>query len=120
MKNPNDTPPSGVDEWGRDPSVQAMRRVFAAMEAAQKEFIQKVGLSPFDPRMRRWRERALAAFDVSWARTARTGVQLNETDTGALYVHCLGRIISREGMEVPREVPSPSENIEKLLKGVLS
>ena len=106
------------DEWDRDPSVRAMRRVFAAMEAAQKEFIKNLDLSIFDPRMRRWRERALAAFDASWARTARTGVELSETETGALYIHCLGRIMTREGMEVPPEILPGSEKLQKILKEV--
>ena len=42
------TPAQQADEFGRDPSVRAMRRVFSAMEAAQKEFIMNLGLSPFD------------------------------------------------------------------------
>jgi hypothetical protein len=104
-----------ADEWGRDPSVRAMRRVFAAMEAAQREFIKNVGLSPFDPRMRRWRERALAAFDASWAQAARTGVQLSETETGALYVHCLGKIMSGEGIDVPAEILPRSEKLKVIL-----
>jgi hypothetical protein len=39
MKNRNGASPSEVDEWVRDPSVRAMRRVFAAMEAAQRESV---------------------------------------------------------------------------------
>jgi hypothetical protein len=107
-----------TDEWGRDPSVQAMRRVFAAMEAAQREFIKNVGLSPLDPRMRRWRERALAAFDASWAQAARTGAQLSETETGAVYVLCLGKIMNREGIDVPAEILPRSEKLQKILKEV--
>lgn len=118
MKNPNDASPSEVDEWGRDPSVRAMRRVFAAMEAAQREFIKNVGVSAFDPRMRRWRERALAAFDASWARNARTGVLLSETEAGALYVHCLGKIMNREGIDVPAEILPRSEKLQKILREV--
>ena len=109
---------TGPDEWGSDPSVQAMRRVFAAMEAAQKEFIRSLDLSPFDPRMRRWRERALAAFDASWARTARTSAELSETEAGALYIHCLGRIMTGEGMEVPPEILPGSEKLQKILREV--
>jgi hypothetical protein len=106
------------DEWGGDPSVRAMRRVFAAMEAAQKEFIANLGLSPFDSRLRRWRERTLAAFDSSWARAAGAGVELSEEDAGALYVRCLGKILTREGMDVPSEVFPKSEKIEKILREV--
>ncbi|NTV56500.1 MAG: hypothetical protein HGA74_04365 [Deltaproteobacteria bacterium] len=117
-EDPEQSPATGPDEWGRDPTVRAMRRVFAAMEKEQKEFINNLGLSPLDPRMRRWRERALAAFDASWARNARTGVQLSETETGALYVHCLGNIMNREGIDVPAEILPRSEKLQKILREV--
>jgi hypothetical protein len=106
---------SGSDEWGRDPSVRAMRRVFAAMEEAQKEFIRKVGLSPFDPRLRRWRERALVAFEASWVRAARGGIELSETEAGALYVQCLGKIMTKEGMNVLPEILPESERLKEIL-----
>jgi len=89
------------DEWGGDPSVRAMRRVFAAMESAQEGFFRELGIAPFDPRLRSWRRRALAAFDASWARAVRTGLELSEEDAGALYAGCLGKILAREGMDVP-------------------
>ncbi|MBP1739046.1 MAG: uncharacterized protein H6Q48_1339 [Deltaproteobacteria bacterium] len=117
-EDPEQSPATGPDEWGIDPTVRAMRRVFAAMEKEQKEFINNLGLSPLDPRMRRWRERALAAFDASWARNARTGVQLSETETGALYVHCLGNIMNREGIDVPAEILPRSEKLQKILREV--
>ena len=105
-------------DWGKDPSVRAMRRVFAAMEAAQKEFTQNLGVSPYDQRLRRWRERALAAFEASWARSARAGMELTETEAGALYVHCLGKIMSREGVEVPPEILPQSGKLNKILREV--
>lgn len=106
------------DKWGRDPSVRAMRRVFAAMEAAQKEFTENLGVSPYDQRLRRWRDRALAAFEASWAQSARAGVELTETEAGALYVHCLGKIMSREGVEVPPEILPQSGKLKKILREV--
>ena len=118
MKNPDDIPSSQGDEWGRDPSVQVMRRVFAAMEAAQKEFIKNLGVSPYDHRLRRWRERARAAFDASWARTARSGVELSEREAGAIYVHCLGKIMTTEGMDAPPETLPQSEKLKKILREV--
>jgi putative tricarboxylic transport membrane protein len=83
MRSPKETAATQGDEWGRDPSVRAMRRVFAAMEKAQKEFINTLGFSPFDPRMRQWRERALAAFDASWARSGRAGAALATAAIGS-------------------------------------
>ena len=116
MEDPEQSPATEPDEWGRDPSVRAMRRVFAAMEKAQKAFIRSLDLFPFDPRLRRWRERALAAFDASWARAARAGVELIETEAGALYVHCLGKVMSGEGMDVPAEILPRNEKLAKLLR----
>jgi len=112
-----ENPRTTTDEFGRDPSVRAMRRVFAAMEAAQGEFIVNLGLPLFDQRLRRWRERALAVFEASWARTARSGVELSETEAGALYVHCLGKIMTREGMDLPENLlPKFSDTNPRHLK----
>lgn len=120
MRNPDETAGAREHDWGKDPSVRAMRKVFAAMEATQREFIRNLGLSPFDRRLRRWRERALPAFDASWARSARADLELSETETGALYVHCLGRIMSREGMEIPAEILPRSEKLARLLREVFA
>jgi hypothetical protein len=113
-----ESPATRPDEWGREPSVRAMRRVFAAMEAAQKEFIRNLGLSPFDQRLRRWRERALGVFDVLWARAAGADVELSEEEAGALYVQCLGKTMTREGMDIPLEIFPQSEKLKKILKEV--
>ena len=118
MKNQNDIANTQGDEWGRDPAVRGMRRVFSAMDTAQKEFIKNLGLTPYDHRLRRWRERALAAFDASWARTARTGVEFGETEAGSLYVHCLGKIMTTEGMDIPPETLPQSEKLKKILREV--
>ena len=115
MEDPQQSPATEPDDWGKDPSVRAMRRVFAAMEKAQKEFLKNLGLSPFDPRMRRWRARALAAFDAAWARSARAGVELGESEAGTLYVHCLGKIMTREGMEVPAGILPQSGKFKEIL-----
>ena len=118
VEEPEENSSRGSDEWGRDPSVRTMRRVFASMEGAQKRLMKDMGLSPFDQRLRRWRERALAAFEASWARSARAGVELGEGEAGALYVHCLGKIMTREGVDVPAETLPRSEKLVKLLREV--
>jgi hypothetical protein len=113
-----ESPATRPDEWGGDPSVRAMRRVFAAMEAAQKELIENLGLSPFDLRLRHWRERARAAFDASWARAAGGGLELSEEESGALYVRCLGKIMAMDGMDVPSEIFPQSAKLDKILKEI--
>ena len=119
VDDPEESSRTTADEFDGDPSVRTMRRVFSALEAAQKEFIMELGLSPFDHRLRRWRERTLAVFEASWARSARGGLELSETEAGALYVHCFGKIMAREGMVVPPELLPQSEKIKKILREVL-
>jgi len=118
VEDPEERPTAGLDDWGRDPSVRAMRRMFAAMEAAQKGFINHLGLSLFDDRLRRWRERALGAFEASWGRSAAAGLELSETEAGALYVHCLGKIMARDGVDVPAGVLPKSEKVAKIVREV--
>jgi hypothetical protein len=118
MDNLRESPAPRHDEWGEDPSVRMMRRVFAAMEAAQKEFIENLGLSPFDQRLRRWRERALGVFDALWARAAGAGLELSVEEAGAFYVQCLGKTMIRDGMDVPPGILPRSEKLEKILKEV--
>jgi hypothetical protein len=35
----------GFDEWGRDPGVKCMRRVFAKMDAVSRAFLEACGVS---------------------------------------------------------------------------
>ena len=53
---------SNGDKWGEDPSVRAMRQVFQRMEVAQKELLGGLGISPFNPNLRGWRECARAGI----------------------------------------------------------
>ena len=77
------------DEFGHDPAVQMMRRVFKQMEMRQKKIIQRAGLSPFDPRLRRIREKALTDFERTWANQARSSTPVSEDDYAILYENCL-------------------------------
>jgi hypothetical protein len=43
-----------------------MGKVFTAMEQAQHEFLGRLDIAPSDPRLRRWREQALALFERCW------------------------------------------------------
>jgi hypothetical protein len=93
------------DEWGRDPRVRRMRQVFAAMEDAHREILWRTGLSAFDPRLRSWRERALAVFEGAWVREIRAG---REDDVGALYARCLGEVLADDGIPLVDPPAGPS------------
>ncbi len=105
-----------ADEFGRDPSVQGMRRVFAAAEAAQGRLLQELNISRFDKRLRQWRKMTLHVFEQNWARAARYGTTLTEKDLGDLYVHCLAKVMETKGTVVPERALPGNRAVESLLE----
>lgn len=103
------------DDWGHDPSVQSMRRVFAGMERAQKELLERLDISPLDPKLRRRREEARTLFERLWPLAARRGDVVNEEDTVSLYTHCLARTLRGDGLDVPAGALPCNERILKFL-----
>ncbi len=99
------------DEWGHDPSVQTMRRIFARMEEGQKDLFEGLKLSPLDGRLRRLRDSARHLFDRAWPHAQRRGLTRSEEDAATLYVHCLVSVLNQEGIKVPAEAFSGSLNI---------
>jgi hypothetical protein len=63
-----------MDEWGRDPSVQAIRKIFKEMETCKNEILGRLGISPYDLRIRRWLEKALAIFEKAWEAANQMGI----------------------------------------------
>ena len=103
------------DEWGRDPSVQSMRRVFSSMEEAQRELLLRLNISVLDRRLRRSREQALELFERTWSKAARRGMTGEEV-AAPLYLHCLAQTLRLAGVEVPEELLPKDEKVIHLLK----
>ena len=89
------------DEWGRDPAVRGMRRIFAAIEAAQGGFLDKLNIGPMDRRLGQWRRMALHLFEKTWADSERSGRSLDEKDVVDLYLHCLAWVLKSKGVVAP-------------------
>jgi len=111
------TPPK--DEWGHDPSIQSMRRVFSLMEEAQQQLLRRLNISLFDQRLRLSREQALELFERTWSKAIRRGM-MGEKDAASLYLHCLARSLRLAGVEVPEELLPRDERITHFLKKELS
>jgi hypothetical protein len=109
---------TAIDEWGRDPSVQLMRKVFKEMESAQHTFLRQLDISPYDLRTRRWREQTLALFERAWGAANRMGITMDEAMASAIYVHCLAKIIGSEGNEIPEGILPEGKEVERLAKEV--
>jgi hypothetical protein len=111
---------SDSDEWGKDPSVRIMRKVFKEIETAQHEFLRQLAVSPSDHRLKGWRERALALFEEGWGIAHRKGVIFNEKIASAFYIHCLAKVFGSEGNTITESMLPKIEGGEKIFKELLS
>jgi hypothetical protein len=107
------------DEWGKDPSVQIMRKVFKEMETAQHDLLSRLAISPYDPRVRKWREKSLALFEQAWEVASRIGIGMDEAMASTVYCQCLAKVIDSEGNEIPEGVVPKGKEVAWLFKEVL-
>ena len=111
---------TGMDEWGKDPSVQFMRRVFEEMEKTQHELLKRLDITPYDLRIRRWRGQALALFERAWVAANRTGLTMDDHMASLVYVHCLAKIMGAERINIPSGVLPEAKSVERIFKEVFS
>jgi len=104
------------DEWGRDASVQNMRRVFSFMEEAQQQLLKELNISLFDQRLRRSRQEALQRFEQTWPFAIKKGIITSEKDAASFYLHCLAQALKLERIEVPNELLPKDEKIIRFLQ----
>jgi hypothetical protein len=107
-----------MDEWGRDPSVQAMRKVFNGMEKSLEEILRRLDISPYDHRIRGWLEKALAKFERSWDVANQIGIRMNEKIAPAVYARCLAKIMGSEGIEIPQGLLPQEKEAERLMQEI--
>ena len=106
------------DEWGEDPSVQIMRKVFKGMEKAHHGLLKRLDILPYDLRIRRWRGQALALFERAWGVANRMGIPMDEQTASAVYVHCLAKIIGSEGINIPAGLLPEVKSVESIFREV--
>jgi hypothetical protein len=104
------------DEWGQDPSVQSMRRVFSYMEEAQQQLFRDLNISLYDQRLRRGRQQALGLFEQAWPLAIKKGIITSEKDAAPFYLHCLGQALKQARIEVPDELLPKDEKIIRFLQ----
>lgn len=106
------------DEWGGDPSVRFMRRVFKSMEETQKRLLADLKISHSDPRLRHWRETSRDLFEHVWPIAIRRGVASSDKEAGALYAHCIARTLRSDGIEIPHDAVPLDETFPRLVQEV--
>ncbi len=107
------------DTFGRDPQILYMRRVFARMEQAQGLLFKEINMTPYDARLRRFRDMALKLFEKTWATAMHKGIIENEEGTAILYLYCLSYALSTGGISVPHHVVPEDAQIKAFAKEVL-
>jgi len=108
------------DEWGHDPQVQYLRKIFAAIEKAQKNLLQKCDVSPFDERLRRIREATLSAFEKAWVIASRRGRATTEDDILYLYLSVFARILRGNRIAVPDSLLPVNKELASIVQEVFS
>jgi hypothetical protein len=103
------------DEWGKDPSVRSMRRVFEAIEAGQERLLKSADVSLMEPRLGQWRKMALHMFEQKWEASAQSGVRLDEKGLIDLYLRCLAKVLEAKGIVVPSDLPASNPAIDRLI-----
>ena len=109
-----------MDEWGRDPSVRAMRGIFKTMEDCVGDLLKQLNISPLDLRVRGWLEQALDNYERAWVEARRQGVPMDEKMATAVYGHCLAKVINADGIKVPESRFAPDQDAERELSSLLS
>jgi len=107
------------DEFGRDPAVLSMRRVFAHMEVLQRSIIEAASLPPYDRRLALWREQALLLFEQAWPSAGRRGLTKTEDEAALLYALCFVRILERGRITVPSSAMPVHEALQEIVQEIL-
>ena len=108
------------DQFGRDPSVQRMRKIFSGMEKSQWDMLEKLKISHFDERLPDIRKTALNLFEKSFPLAVSKGMNLDEKTSAVLYAFCLVQSLKPVGIDVPDHFLPDNKQLEALVTGVLS
>ena len=111
---------SSSDDWGNDPAVQMMRQVFRQMENSQDELLRHLGISPHNPGLRSWREKALELFERSWRESTNRGSSQTVDNAATVYRHCLAMAMAMDGVEITPPALCDDEDINRLIREGMS
>ncbi len=105
------------DEWGRDPAVRQLRRIFAIVEAEQQRLLDRLGIDRLDTRLGQWRKMTLHLFEQQWSASVQHGLRLEEKDVADLYLRCMVKVLGTRGIVVPGDAVPANDTIDRLMKG---
>jgi hypothetical protein len=108
------------DDFGRDPSVQRMRKLFSSMEKTQWDMLEKLRISSFDNRLRNIRKTALNLFEKAFPLAVSKGMNPDEKMSAMLYAFCLAHSFKPAGIDVPDHFLPDNKQLETVVMEILS
>ena len=108
------------DDWGLDPAIRRMRRVFSEMESAQGVLLGQLNITQFDKRLSPAREAAKSMFHRTWSLSLTKSLRMPDEQIACLYVHCLAQALRKVGVHVPSELLPDDESIRAVVKEALT
>ena len=108
------------DNFGHDPSVQRMRKIFSSMEKAQWDMLEKLKISTFDDRLRNIRKTALNLFEKSFPLAVSKGMNLDDDASAGLYAFCLAQSLKLAGILIPDNFLPENKQLEAVVMETIS
>jgi hypothetical protein len=107
------------DNFGADPQVIFLRQIFGHTETVQADLLHCLNISPFDDRLRRWRESSLKLFEKVWMLSSRRGITPEKEQVSKIYLYCFAHFLKLNRIAIPPEALPVDEDIDRLIKEVL-
>ncbi len=92
-----------IDEFGKDPTVQRTRKLFAKMESADKVLFESLRIDPLDMRVRAIRDLRQSLYEKTFMRAMKKGIYMDEDAALLLFNHCQKIAVKKNGFEYPLE-----------------
>ena len=106
------------DEWGRDSSVQRMRRLFSDFEKVQNSLLKEINISLFDSRLRNIRITTRDLFEKSYLLAASKGFPVDDSAKADLYRFSFLKSLRMAGVEIPKEILPKDQVFAELVNEV--
>ena len=108
-----------MDDWGKAPSVQRMRKIFSMMEQIDDALIKSLGISPFEPRLRDIRDMSRELFEKSFTHCISKGISPDEKTTIELFKQCHITAFKKYGISVPGQEEPEDNQISNIIREVM-
>lgn len=104
-----------MNQWDKDPAVIQMRRYFSKMEDMDTALVLRLGISPFDPRLKQARKKRLTAFERSCARAVNSGLKMDEHTWFDIFTLCQDLAFQHCGLIRSREPHAGNPELRLLI-----